>query len=54
MRNIAIRDRGQLIDVEGGGRTIVSFPHMVAHMPNTLKGRGVEDWTQDERIWLNM
>jgi len=49
-----LRDRGQLIELEGGGRTIVSFPHMVAKVPNTLKGRRVEDWTEDERIWLNI
>ena len=48
------RDRGQLIDLEGGGRTIVSFPRRVAIMPNTIKGRKVEDWTESEKIWLNV
>ena len=54
IRNVVSRDRGQLIDLEGGGRTIVSFPRRVAIMPNTIKGRKVEEWTESEKIWLNV
>ncbi len=49
-----LRDRGQVVSADGGGEVIVSSPQVVVKMPNTLKGRRVEDWTEREQIWRNM
>ena len=50
-----LRKKGQIIDLVGGGSIVISSPNMTSFtIPNLLKRKPVELWSEVERIWLNM
>ena len=50
-----LRKKGQLIQLQDGGSTIISSPNMTAFtIPISLKRKSIELWTEAEKIWLNM
>jgi len=48
-----LRKRGQLVTNGDGSQTIVSYPQVPVKFPNNLK-RHVDDWSEKEKIWLNI
>ncbi|XP_023341948.1 uncharacterized protein LOC111711755 [Eurytemora carolleeae] len=48
-----LEKRGQIVTSEDGSKTIVSYPQVPVRFPNNLE-RKLSDWTEKEKIWLNI
>lgn len=48
-----LKKRGQLVTHADGAQTIVSYPQVPVKFPNNLK-RNLNDWSEKEKIWLNI
>jgi len=48
-----LKKRGQIVSDSDGSQTIVSYPKTPVKFPNNLK-KNILDWTEKEKIWLNV